>query len=310
MNVPVSISAASKTSFLVLPSPPFNFETSAGMHSRFERSLPDVYENGVYMRVLHLSRKTVLVSVSSKGTIEEPRLRVEAHPRLLIQEIKLLRKLLGVMFAPSFDFDRFYAVAKKDRIVEKIVRELKGLRPVAPPTLFEALVIATTEQQISLNAAIAIRSRLIQRYGESVVFGGKRFYAFPTPTALAKATPRRMRAVGLSMSKARYVIELSQNVVIGKLNLENLRELDDEKAIEELTKIKGVGRWTAEYALIRGMGRLNSLPADDLGIQRAVSQTYFNGKKVSSKIVRRVLGRFAPYSGIAAFYLMYYLFWK
>lgn len=93
------------------------------------------------------------------------------------------------------------------------------------------------------------------------------------------------------------------------MDLESLRKSDDETAIAELTKIRGVGPWTAEYALIRGMGRVNSLPADDLGIQRAVSQAYFKGKRIDSKDVRRVLSKFAPYSGFAAFYLMYYLFW-
>ena len=280
------------------------------MHGRFRKNLPDVYENGVFMRVLHIGKKLVLVSVSSKGTVEGPRLSVETHPRLLTQDMKSLRKLLQLMFAPSFDFNRFYSVAKKDQLMRAVVRDLRGLRPVSPPTLFEALIIAITEQQISLDAAITIRSRLIQKYGDRVTLGGGEFYAFPTPAALAETSPKRIRAVGLSMNKARYVYELSNKVAKGELDLEELREMNDESAITELTKIRGVGQWTAEYALIRGMGRVNSLPADDLGIQRAVSRAYFNGKKISSKTVRKVLAKFAPYSGIAAFFLMYHLFWQ
>ena len=262
------------------------------------------------MRVLHVGEKLALVSVSSEGTIERPRLTVEIHPRLLTQEMKSLRKLLHVMFAPSFDFNRFYSVAKQDRLMHTVAKNLRGLRPFSPPTLFEALIIAITEQQISLDAAITIRSRLIQKYGDRVTFGGGQFYAFPTPAALAETSPKKIRAVGLSMNKARYVHELSKKVAKEELDLERLREMDDESAITELTNIKGVGQWTAEYALIRGMGRVNSLPADDLGIQRAVSRAYFNGKKISSKTVRKVLEKFAPYSGIAAFYLMYHLFWE
>ncbi len=262
------------------------------------------------MRVLHVGEKPVLVSVSSEGTVERPRLTVEIHPRLLTHEMKSLRKLLHVMFAPSFDFNRFYSIAKKDRLMHTVAEDLRGLRPVSPPTLFEALIIAITEQQISLDAAITIRSRLIQKYGDHVTFGGGEFYAFPTSAALAETSPKKVRAVGLSMNKARYVHELSKKVAKVELDLERLREMDDESVIIELTKIKGVGQWTAEYVLIRGMGRVNSLPADDLGIQRAVSLAYFNGKKISSKTVRKVLGKFAPYSGVAAFYLMYHLFWE
>ena len=298
-----------KTSFFIFPDPPFDFERSAGIHGRFEKSLPDVYEKGAYKRVLHLDEKSVFVLVTSDGTIEKPRLRVEAHSRLLSRDVKELKRLLHRMFAASFNFDKFYSFAKKDRLMRIVSKKLRGLRPVSPPTLFEALVIAITEQQISLNAAVAIRSRLIEKYGKTVKFEGRCFYAFPTPAVLAKARLRQMMAVGLSRNKALYISELSKKVASQELDLENLRKMDDEVAIAELTKIKGVGHWTAEYALIRGMGRMNSLPADDLGIQRAISQAYFKGKRIGSSEVRHVLSKFSPFSGIAAFYLMYHQLW-
>jgi DNA-3-methyladenine glycosylase II len=301
----------SSTRFFIYPEPPFDFELSAGIHSRFKNSLPDTYENGFYRRVLHVGKKLILVSVSSKGRTEKPKLLVEVCPRLRkTLENNALRKLLESMFASSFDFNGFYALAKRDRLMKVVAESVKGLRPIPPPTIFEAVIIAITEQQISLNAAIVIRSRLIEKYGEKVMFGGKVFYAFPTPKLLAKVQPVEMKKVGLSIIKARYINEFSKKVASGGFNPERLRQFDDEKVIAELTKIKGVGRWTSEYVLVRGMGRVNSLPADDLGIQRAVSQAYFNGKKVSSEDVRKVLMKFAPYSGIAAFYLMYYMFWQ
>jgi DNA-3-methyladenine glycosylase II len=299
----------SSTCFFIRTEAPFDFERSANIHSHFQKSLPDVYENGLHKRVLHVCGKPVLVIVSSKGTTARPRLRVEAHPHLSIAEAKSLRNLLRTMFASSFDFHSFRKVAKRDRLMNTVSKEVAGLRPIAPPSIFEALVIAITEQQISLDAAIAIRSRLIEKYGEVVRFDGRRFYAFPTAMSLTTAKLKQMRAVGLSRSKALYISELARRVEDGELDLEGLRNRDDETVVAELTKIRGVGPWTAEYVLIRGMGRANSLPADDLGIQHAVSQAYFKGKRISSKEVRRILSKFAPYSGIAAFYLMYYLFW-
>jgi DNA-3-methyladenine glycosylase II len=299
----------SRTNFFIFPESPFDFERSAGIHGRFEKSLPDVYENGVYKRVLHLAENPVLVLVTSNGTVEKPLLSVEAHPHLMAQDVKALRRLLGRMFAASFDFDKFYSVAKKDRLMRIVAGRLRGLRPVSPPTIFETLVIAITEQQISLNAAVAIRSRLVEKYGDIVEFEGRSLYAFPTPSVLAKAKVNRMMGVGLSRNKALYINELSKKVAGKELDLEGLRKMGDETAIAELTKIKGVGAWTAEYTLIRGMGRVNSLPADDLGIQHAISQAYFKGKRTSSNEVRRVLNKFSPFSGIAAFLLMYYLFW-
>jgi len=294
----------------VTPSAPFDFQMSAGMHGRFEKGLPDLYEGGQYKRVIHVRGKPVLIIVSSRGTVERPRIHVEVHPPLSLLQTKSLRDILGTMFRSPFDFKNFRRVARRDPLMNVVSRELTGLRPIAPPTIFEALVIAITEQQISLEAAIAIRSRLVEKYGDVVEFNRKKFYSFPTPNALAKAKPREMRTLGLSRNKALYISELAKKVERAQLDLEALRTMSDEAAVARLTEIKGVGRWSAEYALVRGMGRVNSLPADDLGIQRAVSQAYFKGQRIGPEEVRRVLNKFAPYSGIAAFYLMYYLFWK
>lgn len=282
------------------------------MHSRFKNSLPDLYEKGVYMRVLHTRRRPVLVSVSSRGTTGEPELLIDVYPSpRSTSEAVLLRRVLGSMIEPTFDFDDFYSVAKKDTIMRTIAGNLRGFRPIRPPTIFESVVIAITEQQISLHAAIAIRSRLIQRYGDTLTRNGRTFCGFPKPDSLARAKPAGLRKVGLSASKVRCISEFSKKIANGEFNLDRLIEMDDGQVVAELTKFRGIGEWTAEYTLVRGMGRVNSLPADDLGIQRAVSRAYFNGRRVSAEEVRTTLSeKFAPYSGIAAFYLMYSLFWE
>jgi DNA-3-methyladenine glycosylase II len=283
---------------IIRPKAPFDFEKNAEMHSHFKNSLPELYEDGVYMRVLHAGNKPVLISITSKGTVAKPRLIVDTYPPVSNKsEIGSLRSTLQSMFEPTYDFDRFYAIAKRDATMRTIVRKLRGLRPIRPPTIFESVIIAITEQQISLYAAIAIRSRLVQRYGDTVARDARVFYA--------------LRNVGLSATKARCISEFSRKIANNEFNLDRLTQLDDGEVVAELTKFRGIGQWTAEYTLVRGMGRVNSLPADDLGIRRAVSQAYFESKKVSAEEARATLTqKFAPYSGIAAFYLMYYLFWE
>jgi DNA-3-methyladenine glycosylase II len=297
---------------IIRPEPPFDLEKSARMHSRFKNSQPDIYENGAYTRVLHVGYKPVLISITSQGTVENPRLLVDTYPRASSKpEISSLKKTLRSMFEPTFDFDRFYVVAKRDATMRTIAKRLRGLRPIRPPTIFESVIIAITEQQISLNAAIAIRSRLVQRYGDTVVRDATVFYAFPTPESLARAKPTGLRQVGLSATKARCITEFSRKIAGDEFNLDRLTQMDDSRVVTELTKFRGIGKWTAEYALVRGMGRANSLPSDDLGIQRAVSKAYFKNRKASAEEVRDTLTqKFAPYTGIAAFYLMYYLFWE
>jgi DNA-3-methyladenine glycosylase II len=281
------------------------------MHSRFRNSLPDLYEDGVYMKVLRPDRKPALVSVSSKGTTEKPRLLIDTYPSLNKHEVLRLKRLLRSMFDPTFDFEHFCAIAKKDAMMRTIAKRLRGLRPIRPPTVFESAIIAITEQQISLHAATAIRSRLIQRYGNTVTHNGRTFYGFPTPESLARAKLAGLRRVGLSAAKARCISEFSRKIEDDGFNLEGLRRMTNDQVVTELTKFRGIGKWTAQYVLVRGMGRADSLPADDLGIRRAVSQAYFNGRSISAEKVRKIMTeKFGPYSGIAAFYLMYHLFWE
>jgi len=226
---------AMSTVFFINPGAPFDFERSAGIHGRTHRGLPDLYEDGAYKRVLHLRRKPVLIIASSRGTTRKPRIRIEAYPSLSTPEQRSLRNLLDKMFRNEFDYKGFRRVARKDPIMNLISRELAGLRPIAPPTIFEALVIAITEQQISLDAAIAIRARLVQKNGDIVRFRGRNFYAFPTARSLAKAKTAQMRATGLSRSKAGYISELARKIERRELDLESLRAMNDESAIAELT---------------------------------------------------------------------------
>jgi len=297
--------------FIMRPTPPFDFQRSAQMHSRFRNSLPDLYEDGAYMKVLRLNRTPALISVSSKGTTEKPRLLIDTYPSLNKHEMLHLKRQLRAMFEPTFDFEHFRAIAEKDAIMRTITKQLRGVRPIRPATVFESVIIAITEQQISLYAATAIRSRLIQRYGDTVTRNGREFYGFPTPASLARAKPSGLRRVGLSTAKARCIGEFSRRIADDGFKPEGLRRMTDDQVVTELTKFRGIGRWTAEYVLVRGLGRAGSLPADDLGIRRAVSQAYFNGRRISAERVRKIMtGKFAPYSGIAAFYLMYHLFWE
>jgi DNA-3-methyladenine glycosylase II len=144
-----------------------------------------------------------------------------------------------------------------------------------------------------------------------VTRNGRTFYGFPTPDSLARARPTGLRKVGLSATKVRCTREISKKIVNDEFDLNKLNRMNDGQVVAELSKFRGIGKWTAEYTLVRGMGRVNSLPADDLGIQRAVSKAYFRGRRVSAEEVRTTLTeKFAPYSGIAAFYLMYCLFWE
>jgi DNA-3-methyladenine glycosylase II len=137
---------------------------------------------------------------------------------------------------------------------------LRGLRSPRTPTVFESLIDSIIEQQISLPAAQSIERRLVERTGRSVELEGFRYFAFPSPAAMARVLPEDLRECGLSRRKTEYVLGISQSIVTGTLDLEGLASVTDTpEVISRLMEVRRVGRWTAE--LTRCAGSPGTMPS-------------------------------------------------
>jgi DNA-3-methyladenine glycosylase II len=158
---------------------------------------------------------------------------------------------------------------------------------------YEAIARAIVGQQLSTKAAGSIWERLLE------VLGG----GTPSPAALLAADPDDLRGAGLSWSKVAYLRDLAERVQDGELDPERLRELGDDDVVEELTRIKGVGRWTAEMFLIFNLGRPDVLAAGDLGIRRAVQRTYELDALPDAAEMERIAEPWRPHRTLACLYL-------
>jgi 3-methyladenine DNA glycosylase/8-oxoguanine DNA glycosylase len=198
----------------------------------------------------------------------------------------VVRKVLG------FDFDlvAFSAWAAGEELLAPLVVRFPGFRPTLAPDPFEMLVGAITAQQVSLFAAVAIRNRLVERFGERV----GRVWAFPTRERLAAASEEELLAVGFSRRKAEYVVGLARS----ELDLAALALLPDEEVKAQLTALRGLGEWTADWFLARYLGRPRAWPAGDLALRRAVRALY------GDVDVRAAGARFEPFQNLTAHYLL------
>jgi DNA-3-methyladenine glycosylase II len=158
------------------------------------------------------------------------------------------------------------------------------------------LVSLVTAQQVSLHSAFAVRSRLIERYGERHGVA----VSFPTRARLAAADEDELRAVGFSGRKAEYVIGLARS----PLDLPGLAALPDDEVIAVITAHRGLGRWTADWFLGRALGRPGAWPAGDLGVRKAVSFFYGGGRDLDETEVRAVGDRFGQWRNIACHMLL------
>ena len=172
---------------------------------------------------------------------------------------------------------------------EEVLRR-RGPRPADP---YGALLRSIVGQQLSTKAARTIYERL------TGLFDGEA----PSPRALLEADPEALRAAGLSRAKVAYLRDLAERVEDGDLELERLTELPDEEVFEQLTAVKGLGRWTADMFLIFHLGRPDVLPVGDLGIRRAAQRAYGLDELPSPAELERIAEPWRPWRSLACLYL-------
>jgi DNA-3-methyladenine glycosylase II len=129
--------------------------------------------------------------------------------------------------------------------------------------------------------------------------------SFPPAAAIAHSNPDALRALGLSRQKGEYLIGLAQLAIDPKdRDFASIGQLDDDDAIARLSKIRGVGRWTAEYVMLRGFGRINIFPGDDVGGRNKLFEWLGMGDTPTYDSVGRMLERWHPYGGLIYLHLI------
>jgi DNA-3-methyladenine glycosylase II len=291
---------------IVKPKRPFNFDLSAKIFSNGDRQIQN-YENGKYWQVIRINNKLILITLTSLGTVDEPSLSVElkANEEISSDDEKAVSENVDTLFNLKFDLETFYESIKRDRIMRQLTAKLRGLRSPTTSTVFEALIDSIVEQQISLVVANNFEDKLIRQFGSRLTIESEVFYAFPTPEQLRAASIGALIRSGLSTRKAEYIRDISKSISEGELNLDELKEYPNtERIIEELDKIRGIGTWTAEMTVIRGMQKHDALPADDVGLRRTISHFYCKGRKITAEEARGISDRWGKWKGLAAYYLI------
>ena len=226
-----------------------------------------------YRRVLMIDRQAVEVAVHQSGGPEKPQLAVDVTgSRLTVGQEECARVLLERMLGVHRDLRPFYRLAKRDPRLQPLVEEFRGLKPPQFPTVFEAVANGIACQQLSLLVGILLLSRLAHEVGVISATSQDAPHAFPDPTDFFEVKAQSLKSLGFSTNKSRALIDVSSAIRDQCLNLESLAKLDNPVALERLVKLKGVGRWTAEYVLLRGLGRLDIFPGDDVGARKKLAQ--------------------------------------
>lgn len=291
--------------FPLKPAAPFRLDFTAWVLRRRPDNLIDRWDGTAYRRVLVVAGCPVDVTVTQTGNLHEPLLLVTAGADEPVADrkagvVSALERLLGI----RTDLGHFYRAAGLDPKLAKLSGRFIGMKPPRFPSLFEALVNAVACQQITLTLGIRLLNKLTERYGPALRDQAYPAHAFPSPGDLAVADPQALRAMGFSLQKARALTELACALAEERLDLNELKTMDDEAAVASLSRLRGVGRWTAEYVLLRGMGRLHIFPGDDVGARKNLERWLGIPDALDYAGVRGALARWKEYGGLVYFHLL------
>jgi DNA-3-methyladenine glycosylase II len=290
---------------MIEPRAPFRLDLTAWALRRRPHNAIDRWDGATYQRVVDIDGGPVSLSVAEADAPSSARLCVLLAGRPTDQAAKVLaRANLDRLLGLSVDLTGFAAIAERDPLLGPLARRMRGLKPPRFPTVFEALVNGVACQQLSLTVGIHLLNRLTAAHGRPVIHDREGPRAFPRPDQLASILPDELKRHGFSATKARTIVETARAIVTGELDLESLEQLDNAAAIERLTRLHGIGRWTAEYVLLRGLGRLQIFPGDDVGAHNKLRRFFDIDARLDYDSVKRLVARWHPYAGMVYFHLL------
>jgi DNA-3-methyladenine glycosylase II len=253
----------------------------------------------VYRRALLVDGAPLEMAVTQVGAANAPRLEVVLAGRHTPRSAETtarstLARLLGI----DLDLSCFYARAARDPLLNELAERYRGLKPPRFPTVFECLLNAVACQQLSIAAGLTILSRLAAATGARI----GPLHVFPAPSDVLGLPPSALRTLGFSERKAATILGLARAAAAGELEVGTLEQLDDAAVVDALVRQPGIGRWSADYVLLRGLGRLSIFPQNDIGALNGLRSVL--AASGCSESPHEALVRWAPDAGLVYFHLL------
>lgn len=288
------------------PAAPYRLAWAVWALRRRPENQVDRWDGHAYRRVFVTPGGTpVAVKVTQAGPATKPELVVTmtgAKVAASFQQevLATLERMLGV----QINLAGWRRLVARDPHLAALARPWRGFRPPRYASVFEALVNAVACQQLTLTMGVRLINQLAVAYGVASPSAEGPCYSFPTPAALARANHDDLRRLKFSYRKAAYLTTLAQAVESGALDVAALETMDDREVVERLCRLPGVGRWSAEYVLLRGLGRTHVFPADDVGARNHLQRWLALPEPLDYAGVQHVLRDWQPYGGLIYLHLL------
>ncbi len=288
----------------VLLMPPYEFDFSQCLRflTRSPLELCHKVEKDTLFKLIKVEDERILLRIQ---TLENGTLCIDfLTPRPKKSIRARAAKYVWEWFDLDTDLRSFYRMSGKDPVLKQVAEKLYGLRIIKIDDLFEALCWAIIGQQINLTFAYTLKKRLVESFGEKVTVNKEAYYLFPTPQAISRLAVHDLRRLQFTSRKSEYIIELAGKIESGQFTQKALLNDDQfESARKELIRLRGVGKWTAEYICLRCLGDPDAFPVDDIGLQNAIKRELGLSEKPSVDEIHRYAAAWKKWKAYATFYL-------
>lgn len=290
------------------------------MAARLLLDLPREFDYDLNLEFLKRSPRELLHTIEDQNVLkvvkhgdEKMLICIRASDKKLIVEfINGTPTATGKTFVKNFvkewfdletDLSEFYKLVSSDKLLQPLVKRFYGYRIIGQPDLFESIIWAVIGQQINLPFAYTLKSRFVEQFGERLHWNNQSYYLFPTPQVVAGLTDAHLLPLQFSRQKSKYTTLIAEAFANNVLSKERLRKLSFEEAKNELMKIKGIGNWTANYALMKTFRYPNAFPLEDAGVHNAIKNLKKMDRKPTLDEVKRVFKKYRGWEAYATLYL-------
>ena len=286
---------------IVIPVPSeFNFDFCLQFLRRSQKEILHRVEGKRVIKLIQLGDERILFSIEPCDdglTIGFP------GPSPSKDGLDRLVAYVREWFDLETDLGKFYRIAKRDKLLGNLVKKFRGHRIISHPDLFESLIWAVLGQQINLAFAYTLKQRFVQSYGEKVEYDGRVYHLFPTPAKVSGLTELELLPLQFSRQKSSYTINIARAFVDGEISKEKLKGMTLTEAKDILMRIKGVGNWTANYALMRTFRYPDAFPLEDAGLHNAIKNLLGMKQNPTVKRVKTIFKNYKGYEAYATIYL-------
>jgi DNA-3-methyladenine glycosylase II len=278
----------------------FDFSRNLEFLQRSPRELLHRVTDKEVFKVLQWSEEKILISVA-EGKNQLVVNFLNGSPSSDAREFA--RNYVREWFDLENDIAPFYELASKDKLLKPLVEKYFGYRIIGQPDLFESIVWAVLGQQINLQFAYTLKQRFVEKFGERLRFNNEDYFLFPAPNVVAGLNDEVLLPLQFSRQKSKYTVLLGEAFASGEISKEKLKGLPLEEAKNLLMKVKGVGNWTANYALMKTFRYKDAFPLEDAGVHNAIKNLKKMDRKPTLEEVKKLFKKYKGWEAYATLYL-------